>query len=94
MGFLLALLYGDDPVDSVLYDGIGESMFDAEVPANNSNDNQVCVGGNTAGTFGNLNAVAQLETPGSPHFSLTEAPFAPYDCTALEGGPVAEVVLP
>lgn len=94
MGFLLALLYGDEPTDSVLYDGIGESMFDAEVPANNSNDNHVCAGGNTAGTFGNLNAIAQLETPGSPHFSLTEAPFAPYDCTALEGGPVAEVVLP
>lgn len=94
MGFLLSVLYGSDPVDSVLYDGIGESTFDAEVIANNSNDNHICVGGNTAGTFGNLNAAAQLETPGSPHFSLTEAPFAPYDCTTLEGGPVAEVVLP
>jgi len=89
IGVLLKAIYMDSPVDSVLYDGIGESKFDSKVGANNSNDNHVCVGGNTSGTF----ATMHLEALFTPFFRPT-APFAPYDCTALNGGAVAEVMLP
>lgn len=92
MGLLVGLLYGsEDAAPSVVYDGIGESSFDAEVPANNSNDNHICVGGNTGGNgFGVMNLAAQIDTPGSPHLILRDPPFAPYDCTSLDGGPVPE----
>ncbi|MCB9661693.1 MAG: right-handed parallel beta-helix repeat-containing protein [Sandaracinaceae bacterium] len=90
-GQLLAVLYGSDPTDSVLYDTIGESMFDENVPANNSNDNHICVGGNTNGTFASFNGEAQLMSPGSPFLQLATAPFAPFDCTTLNGG---ELVVP
>lgn len=94
LGFLLRLLYGE-AVPSVIYGTIGESMFDAEVAANNSNDNHICVGGNTGGNgFGSMDLETQDATPGSPHLVIPDAPFAPFDCTELEGGPVAEVTLP
>ncbi len=82
-GQLLAVLYGDEPSDSVLYDTIGESMFDAEVAANNSNDNHICVGGNTNGSFASFDAPNQ---PGGPFLQIDAAPFAPFDCTTLAGG--------
>ncbi|MBK6576736.1 MAG: right-handed parallel beta-helix repeat-containing protein [Sandaracinaceae bacterium] len=85
-GQLLAALYGSDPADSVVYDTIGEPMFDATVAANNSNANRICVGGNTGGTFASFNAPAQLASPGSPFLQLDTAPFAPFDCTTLAGG--------
>jgi parallel beta-helix repeat protein len=95
-GALIQILYfpaGGTP--SIIYDTIGESMFDPEVAANNSNDNHICAGGNTNGTgFGSMNVAAQLESAGSPHLIIEEAPFAPFDCSELEGGPVEEVVLP
>lgn len=95
-GQLIQILYfplGGTP--SIIYDTIGESTFDPEVAANNSNDNRICAGGNTNGTgFGSMNVAAQLESIGSPHLVIEEAPFAPFDCTQLEGGPVEEVVLP
>lgn len=94
MGFLVFLIYGVNPVDSVVYDALGESMYDAEVAANNSNDNRICVGGNTMGTFGSLDVETQATSPGSAILSLDTAPFAPFDCMTLDGGPVAEVVLP
>lgn len=95
-GALVQILYfpvGGTP--SIIYDTIGESMFDAEVAANNSNDNRICAGGNTNGTgFGSMHVEAQLVSAGSPHLVIEDAPFAPFDCTELEGGPVEEVVLP
>ena len=95
-GALVQILYfpvGGTP--SIIYDTIGESMFDPEVAANNSNDNRICAGGNTNGTgFGSMNVTAQLMSAGSPHLVIEDAPFAPFDCTELEGGPVEEVVLP
>ncbi|MFT5355826.1 MAG: parallel beta-helix repeat protein, partial [Polyangiales bacterium] len=95
LGLLLLVLYGDTVVPSVIYGTIGESMFDAEVAANNSNDNHICVGGNTGGnSFGSMDIETQSETPGSPNLVIPDAPFAPFDCTELEGGPVAEVTLP
>ncbi len=96
LGFLLGTLYGaEDEAPSVAYGSVGESMFDAEVPENNSNDNHICVGENTDSTgFGSMDAATQLASPGSPHLILRTAPYAPFDCTELNGGPVAEVTLP
>ncbi len=94
LGLLLLVLYGQDPVDSVLYDAIGESSFDATTAAANSNDNHICAGGNTAGTFASIDLETQSTTPGSPILRLVAPPFAPFDCTELAGGPVAPVTLP
>ena len=96
LGLLLQLLYGsEDAAPSIAYGGAGESRFDPDVPANNSNDNHICAGANTGGMgFGVMNAAMQLESPGSPHLIIPDAPFAPYDCTELNGGPVADVVIP
>ncbi len=94
LGLLMFVIFGSDPVASVIYDTLGESAFDASNAAANSNDNHVCVGGNTAGTFASLDVETQEGSPGSPILFLDTAPFAPFDCTALDGGPVAEVVLP
>lgn len=93
LGLLLAVLYQEMPTPSIVYGTIGESMFDAEVAANNSNDNHICVGGSTGAVdgFGSMNLEMQ---PGAPHLFIPDAPFAPFDCTELEGGPVAEVTLP
>ncbi|MFK7990594.1 MAG: parallel beta-helix domain-containing protein [Sandaracinaceae bacterium] len=95
-GQLIAALYfqgGGAP--SIMYDTIGESMFDADDATMNSNDNRICVGGATNATgFGSMNAAAQLMSIGAPHLLIDSAPFAPFDCTELEGGPVAEVTLP
>jgi len=85
-GQLLAVLYGNEPADSVIYDTIGESMFDPAVAANNSNDNRICVGGNTNGTFASFDGETQLMSPGSPILQIDTAPFAPFDCTTLAGG--------
>ena len=96
MGQLVAVLYNSlGATPSVVYDTIGEPMFDAEDASMNSNANRICVGGNTGGTnFGSMNAAVQLESPGSPHLLIETAPFAPFDCTELDGGSVAEVTLP
>jgi len=95
LGVLLAVKYAGMPVDSVLYDSIGESMFDSSDPSKNINGNHVCVGGNTAGTFASMSLLTQLTEPTTaPAFYRPAAPFTPFDCTALDGGPVAEVTLP
>ncbi|MEL6350076.1 MAG: parallel beta-helix domain-containing protein, partial [Myxococcota bacterium] len=61
LGFLLGAVYKDVDVDSVLYDAIDESSFDAADPSANSNDHHICVGSNTNGTFASLD----LETVGA-----------------------------
>jgi parallel beta-helix repeat protein len=91
LGFLLAVKYGTTPVDSVLYDAIGET-FDYMTPRY-SNDNHMCVGGNTGGTFAALGLEQQVTDRETP-FYRPASPFVPYDCTMLAGGPVAAVVLP
>lgn len=94
-GVLLVAAFMGAPVSSVLYDTIGESMFSATDPAMNSNDNHICAGGNTGGNgFASLDVPTQMDAIGSPILILPTAPFAPFDCTSLNGGPVAEVVLP
>ena len=94
-GVLLLATFGSDPVASIIYDTIGESMFNPDDAAMNSNDNHICAGGNTGGTgFASLNVPTQLVSIGSPILHLETAPFAPFDCTELTGGPVAAVTLP
>jgi parallel beta-helix repeat protein len=94
-GILVGALFGASGTPSIIYDTIGESMFDAENPANNSNDNRICAGGNPEATgFGSMDVPSQLESIGSPVLVIEDPPFAPFDCTELEGGPVAEVTLP
>lgn len=92
-GVLLILIYATNPVDSVLYDSIGEAMFSSTDAGMNSNTNHVCVGGNTGGTFASMNLAEQSASRQVPFFKPA-APFAPFDCTSLIGGPVADVVLP
>jgi parallel beta-helix repeat protein len=93
LGILLILVYGDMPVDSVGYDSIGEPMFNSTDAGMNTNVNHMCVGGNTGGTFASMSLATQAVGAITPFFRPA-APFAPFDCTALTGGPVAEVVLP
>jgi parallel beta-helix repeat protein len=92
LGALLRAQYGDQPVDSVLYDAIGETGFDSTLAGNNTNDNHMCVGG-SSGTFASM-ALDKQSQPAPPAFYRPARPFAPFDCTALDGGPVAPVVLP
>ncbi len=92
-GVLLILTYATNPVDSVLYDSIGEPMFHSTDAAMNTNDNHICVGGNTGGTFASMKLEDQSASNVVPFFRPA-APFAPYNCSTLTGGPVAEVVLP
>jgi len=91
LGAVVAQLYFGTTTPSVVYDSIGESTFNPSVPAGNSNDNHICAGGNTGGDrFGSMN----LENQPFGEGLVVSAPFAPFDCTELIGGPVAEVVLP
>jgi parallel beta-helix repeat protein len=93
LGVLLILSYGTSPVDNVLYDTIGESKFHSTDATMNSNDNHMCVGGNTGGTFASMTLATQSASATIPFFRPA-APFTPFDCTSLTGGPVAPVTLP
>lgn len=86
-GFLLAILYGSDPVDTVLYDSIGESSVDPDVPGNNSNDNRICVNDDPGVTFASLNVEVTAESviPTLATVYQPEAPFAPFDCDGFGG---------
>ncbi len=92
MGLLFVLVYQGQPVDNVLYDSIGESKFSSTDPAGNSNDNHVCVGGNTSGTFASMSLATQSAAMITPFFR-PGSPFSPFDCTSLLNGPVAPVTL-
>lgn len=92
LGFLIGAMFaGEAPVDSVLYDTIGESAVDPADPTGNSNDNHICVGGNTNGTFVSLHLeylMAGFDNAEYPSFTdmyRPESPFAPFDCTDLAG---------
>lgn len=93
LGLLLGAAYGANPTDSVLYDTIGETAFDSTDAGANSNDNHLCVGANTEGTFASMHLEAQDVLKLMPFFRPA-APFAPFDCTALDGDPIADVELP
>jgi parallel beta-helix repeat protein len=93
LGLLLLLASGGKPVDNVLYDAIGEPNFDSTDAAKNSNANHICIGGNTGGTFASM-ALDKQSATSMVAFFRPAAPFKPFDCTELAGGPVAPVVLP
>lgn len=93
LGLLLTISYAGQPVDSVLYDAIAESKFDSTMASLNSNDNHMCVGGNTGGTFASM-ALDKQNPPTLVPFYRPAKPFVPFDCTSLNGGAVAPVVLP
>ncbi len=86
MGFLLAVLYGAETIDTVLYDTIGESSFHATDPAQNSNDNRICVGADAGVSFASLNleVVSEEDLPLLEMVYRPEAPFSPFDCTGVE----------
>jgi len=90
-GMLLSAHYQGAAVDSVLYDTVGETSFSSTDPAGNTNVNHMCAGGNTGGSFASM-ALDRQTTP-TP-FYRPAAPFAPFDCTTLTGGPIGPVVLP
>ena len=92
-GLLLRFVYGQNPVDNVLYDTVGDSFHETDATMN-TNNNHICVGGNTDGTFASMSVVTQATAPLPHPFFVPAAPFAPYDCTTLIGGPVEAVVLP
>lgn len=73
-------------VPEVLYDVLGETSFDEDTLANNSNDNHICVGGNPEGRFATVNLRGDIL--GKLLFPDSRAPF---DCEALTDGPVAPV---
>ncbi|MEZ4269575.1 MAG: parallel beta-helix domain-containing protein, partial [Myxococcota bacterium] len=94
LGFLIGLLYGDTPVDTVLYDAIGEASFSATVPGDNSNTNHICVSGETGATFASLDIEKLQKAPVLANVYRPAAPFVPFDCTTLTGGPVVAPTVP
>jgi parallel beta-helix repeat protein len=91
-GVLLVLVYATNPVDSILYDTIGEPMFHSTDVSMNTNTNHICVGGNTGGTFASMNVEVQSVQNIVPFFRPA-APFAPFDCTTMNGGAVVAPTL-
>jgi parallel beta-helix repeat protein len=97
LGFLLFIVWLEAPVDAVVYDGWHESKFHATDAANNSNDNRVCVHDETNGSMVNLNLEVVLPKALNGKFpKLTElyrpkAPYVPYDCNEMKGGPIPKV---
>ena len=94
LGFLVAALYGDEAVDSVIYDAIGESAHDPEEASGNSNDNHICLGTLSGGSFASLDLetlAARFEAfdiPTTDDLFRPDAPYAPFDCDDFTGGPM------
>jgi parallel beta-helix repeat protein len=95
LGALLALVYYGEEVDDIIYDTIGESMFDPVDPAGNSNDNHICVTDPGDASFGNLDieGLANAVNPDSDMVYQPDEPFVPFDCTGFDGGPLVTVDL-
>jgi parallel beta-helix repeat protein len=91
VGFLLKTVYGDTPVDPILYDGIGESAFDSATPQGNSNDNRLCLDGAQVATL-DLETLAErleaFDVPTIDDLYRPNDPYVPYDCNALTDGPI------
>jgi len=100
LGLLLYLVYGETKVDGIVYDGWGESSFDAKDSAKNSNDNRICVKDIAGATVVNLHLDVVLPEAFKGNFpKLAElfrpaAPFAPYDCDAMAGGAIVAPTMP
>lgn len=90
LGFLLSFLWRTDPVDTVVYDGVGESSFDPRDGALVSNDHHVCVGADTP-SMATLNLDSLDDVPLIDDVYRPASPFAPYDCSGFTGG---DLVMP
>ncbi len=99
LGLLFLAVYNEETVDPIIYDAIGESAFSPTDPSMNSNDNHVCLGDNS-GSFASLDLERLAARAESLEPNLIEAlfrpdaPFAPFDCTTLDGGPIAPITIP
>ncbi len=102
IGALLAVVYffnGNGPIDTILYDGIGE-MVDPMEAMNNTNNNRICVENETDGTFATLDLlrlqamIAMNDLPDTSDIYRPAAPFAPFDCTGFTAGPIPAITLP
>ena len=97
IGFLIGAIYMPDRVDDILYDTIGESSFHATDATLNSNDNNICVGDESGGTFASIDMearAAELEVgdiPDTSRIFQPDAPFTPFDCTELAGGAIGDI---
>ena len=100
LGAILALTYlGNLPVDSVLYDGIGENV-DPTTPGNNTNNNRICISSEVTATWATLD-LQTLQTiaggggqPTVANLYRPASPFAPFNCLGFTTGPIADVTLP
>lgn len=108
LGAILALTYDVSgnglAVDDITYDGI-EQVVDPMVPANNTNEHHICLAGNGGASYATLNLpvistkaqrafIGQGPPPTPDDLYRPAAPFAPFDCSALDAGPVSAVELP
>ncbi len=100
LGFLLLIVYDGATIENVLYDAWGESSFHATDAGKNSNDNRLCLDNEAGATFVSINLPVTLPAAEEGKFAkLTDffrpkAPFAPFTCKTMKGGPLAPVVLP
>ncbi|MEM7541819.1 MAG: hypothetical protein AAF384_09540 [Pseudomonadota bacterium] len=103
IGALLALLYRPPggtamDVDDVIYDGIGELVVPGDA-AMNTNNNHLCIQNEGDATYATLELPAlqaTLDGGGFPTIAdiyRPAAPFAPFDCDALDAGPLPSVEL-
>ncbi len=88
LGFLLWVAWGSTPVDTVLYDTIGESSFDIEDASKNSNDNHICVKATDGVSFASMNLENVPALPSKDKMFRPEPPFTPFDCDSFTGGPL------
>lgn len=90
IGFLLAVAYGGDPVDTVLYDAIGESSFSATEASGNSNDHHVCVAADPGVTFASLDLenLSEQTVPNKDDMYRPPAPFEPFNCDGFTEGAI------
>lgn len=97
LGFLIGFVFGSNGVDSILYDTIGESSFDASAPELNSNDNHICIGDNGGAKFASMDLetlASRLENNDIPTIDdmfRPAPPYTPFDCEGFSAGPIPEI---
>ncbi len=100
LGFLLELVYAGAPVDTVVYDAWGEPGFHATDASKNTNENRICLDGEEGATFLSLNlddvlpAALKGNFPKLADLFRPAAPFTPFACKAMKGGPIPAIQLP
>lgn len=97
LGFAVAVVYGETPVDAILYDGIGETSFSPTEASGNSNDHHICTAGASFAVL-DLETMADrlnnLDFPSVDDLYRPQAPYAPYDCTGFTDGDLVAPEMP